>query len=165
MAIFEWICKDCNIFWDKEYSIGKAPDRTRCPKCKKLSSRYWQGNMPAVHFNVKGFPDRDRKLAKTGGHVAGDSDEVAKELINDSKKAMQHGNAMYQRVTLNPKGWNEEASKLSGEDRKKAGYFKPISDKRKQEKQDAVKKMTEDAYDKHLPEKTVGPNDPRIKQQ
>ena len=163
--IYEWICRECVIYWDREYRMGKAPSRTRCPKCKKLSGRYWQNNLPAVHFNVYGFPDRDRKLAKTGGHVSGDSDEMAKSLIQDSKNAMQHGNAMYQRVNFNPEGWNEAASKLSGEERTKAGYFKPINDKRKQEKQRTVEKMTGDAYNKHLPEKTVGPNDPRIKQQ
>tara|TARA_Y100000310_G_C20687613_1_gene820111 strand:- start:3559 stop:4053 length:495 start_codon:yes stop_codon:yes gene_type:complete len=162
---FEWVCRECEIYWDREYRIAQAPSRTKCPKCRKLSNRYWQNSIPAVHFNSKGFPDRDRKLAKTGGHVAGDSDEVCKELIKDSAKSIQHGNAMYQRVEFNPEGWNEAASKLSGEERDKAGYFKPISDERKQEKQRTVKKMTGDAYDKHLPEKTVGPNDPRIKQQ
>ena len=164
MAKFEWICHDCKVVWDKEYRIGKAPSRSKCPRCKSLRDRNYQ-NMPAVHFKCYGFPDNDRKLMKTGGHVAGDSDEAAKLLIQDSKNAMQHGNAMYQRVNFDPKGWNEAASKLDGEARDKAGYFKPIDDARKQEKQTTVKKMTGDAYNKHLPEKTVGPNDPRIKQQ
>jgi hypothetical protein len=165
MSRYEWACKECNLYWEKEYRMGKAPNRTKCPKCEKLSHRYWLNSIPAVHFNVKGFPDRDRKLAKTGGHVAGDSDEMAKSLINDCDRAMQHGNAMYQRVNFNPEGWNEAANKLSGKEKDKAGYFKPISDKRKQEKQRTVKNMTGDAYNKHLPDKTVGPNDPRIKQQ
>jgi len=165
MAIFEWICRECKIYWDKNYRIGKAPNRTKCPECTKLCDRYWQNSIPAVHFNVKGFPDRDRKLAKTGGHVAGDSDEMAKSLIQDSKNAMQNGNAMYQRVTFNPKGWNTAAARLSGEEREKAGYFKPISDRRKQEKQRISKKQTEDAYNKHMTHKTTGPNDPRIKHQ
>lgn len=165
MATYEWICLKCDIWWDKEYKMGTAPDKSRCPQCKKLSHRYWQNNIPAVHFNVIGFPDRDRKLAKTGGHVAGDSDEMCKSLIQDCDRSIQHGNAMYQRVSFNPEGWNKAASKLSGAEREKAGYFKPISGKRKQEKQRTVKNMTGDAYNKHLPDKTVGPNDPRIKQQ
>ena len=164
MGKYEWICTDCVIYWDREYAMkDKRPKRTRCPKCGKLSNRYWQNNIPAVHFNCIGFPDRDRKLAKTGGHVAGDSDEACIELIKDSKKAQQAGNAMYQRVNFDPKGWNEAASKLEGKARADAGYFKPISDERKQEKQRTVKNMTADAYNKHLPDKTVGPNDPRIK--
>lgn len=163
MPIYEWICPECEIWWDKEYKMGKAPDRTRCPKCKKLSSRYWQNNIPAVHFNVIGFPDRDRKLAKTGGHVSGDSDEVCKELIQDSKNAIEHGNAMYQKVTFNPEGYNAEAAKLSGEDREKAGYFKPISDDKREDKARRAKKQTADHYNKHMSDKKTGPNDPRIK--
>ena len=166
MAKYEWICQECLIYWDREYGMAeKRPKRTRCPQCNKLSNRYWQNNIPAVHFNVYGFPDRDRKLAKTGGHVAGDSDEMAKELIKGCETSMQTGNAMYQRVNFDPKGWNDAAEELSGQARLDAGGFVPIDDKRKQEKQESVKKMTADAYNKHLPDKTVGPNDPRIKQQ
>ena len=165
MTYYEWICKDCAIFWDEEYDMGTAPSKRACPKCEGMCNRYYENNIPAVHFNCKGFPDRDRKLAKTGGHVAGDSDEVAKELIKDCDRAMQHGNAMYQRVNIDPQGWNKEAAKLTGEARDNAGHFNAISDKRKQEKQETVKKMTAEAYDKHLPEKTIGPRDPRIKQQ
>ena len=164
VAKYEWICQDCVIYWDREYGMAdKRPKRTRCPECNKLCQRYWQNSIPAVHFNVKGFPDRDRKLAKTGGHVSGDSDEACKELIKYSKNSMQSGNAMYQRVNLDPKGWNEEAAKLSGEDRKKAGFFEPLTDKGRAEKRKRAKSQTAAVYNKHMTHKTSGPNDPRIK--
>jgi len=161
--IFEWICRECEVYWERDCKIGKAPGKTKCPECNKLCERYWQHNVPAVHFLSKGFPDRDRKLAKTGGHVSGDSDEVCKELIKDSERAMQHGNAMYQRVVFNPEGWNKEAEKLSGETRDKAGHFRPISEKRRREKENVAKIQTETVYDKNMTKKTSGPNDPRIK--
>ena len=54
MAIYEWICRDCNIWWDRDLSVGKAPDRTRCPKCKKLSHRYWQQQGVTVSYKDDG---------------------------------------------------------------------------------------------------------------
>mgnify|MGYP003114784662 CR=1 FL=1 len=165
MAKYEYSCHECKVLWECDFPFGSPESTTPCPKCNSDCGQNWLGREIPVHFKSYGFPDHDRKIAKTGGHIAGDSDEMAKELIEHSKKSMQTGNAMYQRVNFNPEGWNAEAEKLSGEDRDKAGYFKPIDSKRKQEKQDYVKNMTGHAYDKYLPEKTVGPNDPRIKQQ
>jgi len=46
MAAYEWICRECNIWWDRECRVGKAPDRTKCPKCKALSHRYFQHSVP-----------------------------------------------------------------------------------------------------------------------
>ena len=54
MAVFEWICRECNIWWDRECAPGKAPDRTRCPKCKTLSNRYWQQQGVTISFKDDG---------------------------------------------------------------------------------------------------------------
>ncbi len=163
MALYEYSCHECRLIWECDLPFGKPKKTTPCPNCKAKCEQNWVGREVPVHFKSYGFPDHDRKLSKTGGHIAGDSDEVAQELINDSKKAMQHGNAAYQRVNFNPEGWNAEAEKLSGEARDKAGHFKPITSERKREKERDAKNLTGHLYNKHLPEKTVGPNDPRIK--
>jgi predicted nucleic acid-binding Zn ribbon protein len=162
MPKYEWICKECNIFWDREYRIGRAPDKTKCPTCKKLSHRYYQNNIPAVHFNCEGFPDNDRRLR--GGAKKGSSDDNARELISSSERRMQTANQHYAPMHFNPKGWNEAAAKSDYERDRQSG-FAPITPERKQEKQEQAKRQTAEVYNKHMSHKKTGPNDSRIKQQ
>jgi len=54
MAIFEWICRECKIYWDRDCAVGKAPNRTKCPKCKELSHRYWQNEGVGISFKDDG---------------------------------------------------------------------------------------------------------------
>ena len=49
MAIYEFICHDCEVIWEREAPMSKAPSRSRCPECKKLKNRHW-GDDP-VTFN------------------------------------------------------------------------------------------------------------------
>ena len=55
MRFDEWVCNECKIYWDRELPIGTAPKRTKCPKCTKLSQRYWQNQ----GVNVKWGNDTD----------------------------------------------------------------------------------------------------------
>ena len=54
MAIFEWVCRECAIYWDRDCPVGKAPNRTKCPKCKKLCDKYWQNANTAISFKDDG---------------------------------------------------------------------------------------------------------------
>jgi len=47
---YEFICHPCKLIWDKEYSMKKAPARSRCPECNKLSEQNWSNKQTAVHF-------------------------------------------------------------------------------------------------------------------
>ena len=47
---YEFICHPCKLVWDKEYSMKKAPARSRCPECNKLSEQNWSNKQTAVHF-------------------------------------------------------------------------------------------------------------------
>jgi len=50
MPIFEYACKKCNVSWEREGEIGKAPKRTKCPSCSKYGFRYYGNQIPAISF-------------------------------------------------------------------------------------------------------------------
>jgi putative FmdB family regulatory protein len=106
MAIYEWVCEECNIFWDREYPLAKNPERTRCPQCKKLSNRLW-GAPPPVHFKGGGWTSGPQGFNKIGG-----SDEVNLKLQEGSKKRMATGWQHYAKYSP-PQKLLDEARKLS----------------------------------------------------
>lgn len=156
MATYEWICKKCDLFWDREYDVGKAPDRTKCPECKKLSHRYWQNQNVSVSFKDDGcgnkgstagdfhtVKQRYRKFAKEGY----DKDSANKFLhrkIKETKESMVDENFRYKPVYLRPDRLVE-----TGEARK-------LSLTEQSEKMKRARKLTEDAYDKAK----IDPNHP-----
>jgi len=71
MAYYEWVCKDCKLIWEREYDMGKAPDRTRCPECSKLSERHFDGSINVSWgddmdswFEMIFIPDLLRKVGR-----------------------------------------------------------------------------------------------------
>jgi len=50
MAIYEFMCKECKLYFEKERPMNKAPSSSKCPKCKKQAKRYY-GDM---NFICKG---------------------------------------------------------------------------------------------------------------
>ena len=73
MATYEWICRECNIWWDRELPMATAPSRTKCPKCKKLSNRYWQQQGVAVKFGDDMDFHTVRARNKKGQYVGDDA--------------------------------------------------------------------------------------------
>tara|TARA_R100000951_G_scaffold98292_3_gene88240 strand:+ start:1134 stop:1622 length:489 start_codon:yes stop_codon:yes gene_type:complete len=139
MAIFEWICQDCSIYWERDLPVGKAPDRTRCPKCKKLSDRYFANQ----GLNVKWGDDKDfhtvrrrnKKHAEDGfDKTAGD--RFLNQSIETTKNAMNDESYRY-------KGMNLDWDKLA-----KDRGVKKVTDAEASKKVESAKKMTIDAYDK-----------------
>lgn len=59
MATYEWVCNDCRLLWGREYKLGGAPSKTKCPECRKLSERLFYAT-PA-HFKGSGFYATDYK--------------------------------------------------------------------------------------------------------
>lgn len=85
MAKFDWGCPDCEIFWEREYPVGKAPKRTRCPECGKLSERY-MGNMNInISFKDDGTGNR--------GNGAMDFHTVRRRYQNHSKNGFDKDSA------------------------------------------------------------------------
>ena len=148
MAIFEWICRDCSIYWDRDCAVGKAPSKTRCPECKKLCSKYWQNSNTAISFKDDGcgngagtggamdfhsVKQRYRKFAKYGY----DKDSAHRFLNNqlkESKASMDDESYRYKSMNLN---W-----KKMGDD----GIARKLTQEESQAKVNRARDLTEDAY-------------------
>jgi len=138
MAIFEWVCQECNIYWERDLPVGKAPDRTRCPKCNKLSERYYANQ----GVNVKWGDDKDfhtvrsrykRHAEKGYDKTAGD--KFLNRSIEETKKTMNDDNFRYRPAYL-------KYDKIAED-----GMARKLSDKETSEKIERAGKLTRQAYD------------------
>lgn len=149
MAIFEWVCRDCNIWWDREYAPGKAPDRTRCPKCSTLSPRYWEQQNVAISFNddgtgnqnnpgVQDFHTVRRRYQKhfKNGYDKDSGNKWLHNSIDKTKKAMDDESFRYKSANID---WDKFADSRK---------LKKVSEDETRNKIERSKKLTQDAYDK-----------------
>jgi predicted nucleic acid-binding Zn ribbon protein len=136
VAIFEYACDKCSIFWEREAGVGKAPKWTKCPECGKRGNRYF-GSAPNVQFRGKNLYEfhtnrsRLQKFAKDGWDKD-TADRYYNEHIAESKRAMQNQGQAYARYEPNIEKLTQEGSikKLSQ---------KEFSEKDKQAQQIATK--------------------------
>lgn len=128
MAIYEWKCDECKLFWEREYPFAKNPRRTRCPECNKLSERYFS-KAPAVHFKGGGW------MTKGGGELAGSSDDLNKAMQEGCNNRMEKGFRAYAKYTPK-KAWMD------------AQHPRKLSPKETSQKIDAARKQAAHAYDK-----------------
>jgi len=131
MPIYEWACRECKLYWERECRLGKAPDRTRCPECNKLSGRKWDV-APPVHF--KGGRGAGWHT-KGGGELDGSSDVLNKAMQEGTKKRIEKGYEAYK--VYSP---SEGYIKATGARR--------MSDEEVVKKLDASKKASAEVYDK-----------------
>ena len=146
MPTYEWICRECNIYWDRECRLGKAPDRTRCPKCKSLSPRYWQQQGVAISFkddgncnknsNVNDFHTVRRRYQKVAekGYDKKSANTFLRNQIEASKKAQDNEDFRYKSAEVD---WHKLADDRG---------LKKVSEKEAKEKQERSRKLTGDAY-------------------
>jgi predicted nucleic acid-binding Zn ribbon protein len=98
--IFEYVCHECELIWQRECRVGKAPGRTRCPECKKLSERFF-GSMPAVHFKGTDFWTVRNQIRKSRLNKQ-DINEFYEGANKASEKRMGTGWQHYSRMDINP---------------------------------------------------------------
>lgn len=151
MTLYEWICRECDIFWERDCQMGKAPNRTKCPKCKKLSGRYYENANVAVSFKDDGHGNgglgvggandfhtvrrRYQKVAKNGF----DKDSANRFLrtsIESSKKAMSDESYRYKPVYIN-------YEKLAAD-----GKARKLSSIEANKKVETARRLTQEAYDR-----------------
>ena len=48
--MYEYACHECELFIEKDFRMGKAKKKVKCPECKKFAERYFGGSAPPVHF-------------------------------------------------------------------------------------------------------------------
>lgn len=151
MTLYEWICRDCDIFWERDCQMGKAPTRTKCPKCKKLSGRYYENANVGISFKddgqgngglgVGGANDfytvrkRYQKVAEKG-YDKDSANRFLRKNIEASKKAMNDDSYRYKPVNLK---WDNIA---------RDNNIKRLSSTQVEKKIQSAKKLTEEAYDR-----------------
>ena len=148
MAIFEWICRECLIYWDRDCAIGKAPKRTKCPKCKKLCGKYWENANTSISFKDDGcgnangtggamdfhtIKQRYRKHAKKGY----DKDSANRFLHSQIKKTQERTDDDSFRYKSANFKWDKMA-----ED----GVVRKLGTAEAYQKKKRAEKLTSDAY-------------------
>jgi len=148
MAVYEWVCRDCNIWWDRELPLGTAPKRTKCPECGKLCSRYYQQQNVGISFkddgncnknsNANDFHTVRRRYQKVAeqGYDKDSANRFLHRSIRDSKKAQDDESFRYKGANIN---WDKFAESRG---------LKKVGDKEASNKQERSRKLTADAYDR-----------------
>lgn len=103
MAIYEFICHDCEVIWEREAPMSKAPSRSRCPECKKLKNRHW-GEVP-VMFNGKDYYTNKRKNHNLVYKDKQKGKEIAENLLDATKKMAETPVSPYANYTLSKEGF------------------------------------------------------------
>ena len=147
MAKFEWICKECSIYWDREYGVGKAPNKTKCPKCRKLSHRYWANQNVNISFCDDGAGNRNNKGANDfhtikrryqkhaeEGFDQTSADKFLRNAATGAQERMDSEAGKYKSMNIK---WDKVA---------KDKGLRKLSDKETAQKVERAKKLTEDAY-------------------
>lgn len=103
MAIYEFICHDCSVIWEREAPMSKAPSRSRCPECKKLSNRHW-GEVP-VMFNGKDYHTNKRKNNNLVYKDKAKAKEIQESLLDSAKRTAESKVSPYSNYSLSQKGF------------------------------------------------------------
>ena len=149
MAMYEWICRDCNIWWDREYDLGKAPKRTKCPKCGKLSSRYWQQQNVGVSFKDDGNCNKDNPGVNDFQTVKRRYQKVAEQGFDkDSANRFLHNQIDASKKAQNDESFRYKAAKMDWHKYAESRGLKKVGDAEAKQKQENAKKLTEQAYDR-----------------
>jgi len=147
MAYFEWVCKDCKIYWEREYPVGTAPKRTKCPKCRALSQKYWQNQGVNISFCDDGAGNKGNKGAMDfhtvkrryqkhaeEGYDQQSGDRFLRRSLEKTKERIDSTEGKYKSMNIK---WDKYA---------KDHGFKKLSDKETAQKVERAKKLTEEAY-------------------
>ena len=149
MAVYEWVCRECNIWWDRECRVGKAPDRTRCPKCKTLSHRYWQQEV-AISFKDDGAGNQGGNRGAQDFHTVKrryqkhiedgyDKDSANKWLHQSIKKTKEATDDEAFRYLSANIDWDKFADSRG---------LKKVGEREVRNKIERSKKLTAEAYDR-----------------
>lgn len=150
MALYEWVCRDCDIWWDRDCTAGKAPVRTKCPKCKHLSDRYYEKQSVTVSFKDDGtgnqtgnrgamdFHSVRRRYKKfhEKGYDKKSGDRWLNQSIETTKAAMDDENFRYKSANID---WDKFADSRG---------LKKVSHDEAKQKVERSRNLTSDAYDR-----------------
>ena len=146
MTVYEWICRECDTYWDRDCPMGKAPNRTKCPICKKLCGRFYENANVSVSFKDDGQGNR--------GSGANDFHTVRRRYQKHAEKGFDKDSAnrfLNKQIEITKRAMNDESYRYKSVDIKwdeleKDGKIKRSSSGHIAKKVENAKKLTEDAY-------------------
>jgi len=148
MAIFEWVCRECSIYWDRDCPVGKAPNRTKCPKCKKLCGKYWQNSGVAISFKDDGCGNK--------GTGAGDFHTIKQRYRKHAKKGYDktsanrflHRQIEQTRLRTDDEAFRYKSADFNWDKMAEDGIVRKLGTGEAYDKKKRAEKLTIDAYDK-----------------
>lgn len=127
MAIYEFVCHDCKIFWEKEAPMSKAPRRTKCPECSKLREQNYTSAPPVIYKGTDyRTPGRIHVKARTNPQ---NIDEWYDYETKETQKRLLAGGSMYRHYVIDAKSALEK------------GTLTKVSDKVYKERVKTIKKV------------------------
>ena len=134
MTKYDWICNDCEVIWEQDHPLGKAPKETECPECGEMRARNWSS---VTTFRMKGDCHTNRVRLRDRYQKGMGKDE-ADQFLNDSIKASER--------SINT-GWKHYARYTPKiEEGLKNGVIRKRTDREAQQAKENAKKMTETVY-------------------
>ena len=98
MPIYTWACHECELYWEREYKMGKAPEKTKCPGCEKRKGRSYDS--PVLRFIGSGFYVNDYGKGNWAHNTQqGAVDEFVRDSEKASKERMKTGFQNYKVFT------------------------------------------------------------------
>ena len=148
MPRFDFACKDCDMDWEVEADVGKAPKESLCPACEELAPRYYGNQTLNISFKDDGAGNRytnagefhtvKRRYEKHAKHGL-DKDSANRFLnkaIKDTTERIVDTSNKYV-----PYHFDYEALEKRGKARR-------LNDTETAKKLETARKLTKDAYDK-----------------
>jgi hypothetical protein len=149
MAMYEWICRDCNIWWDRDLKLGTAPKRTKCPKCGKLCSRYYQQQNVAVSFKDDGAGNAANQGVNDFHTIRRRYQKFAQDGYDkDSANTFLHGQIKASKNAMDDESFRYKSAQIDWHKYAESRGLKKVGDKEAQQKVKNAKRLTEDAYDR-----------------
>jgi putative FmdB family regulatory protein len=145
MPTYEYLCEKCEIVWEKDADIGKAPKTIKCKECEKRVGRYLSeitfsfkddgmgcSTNPGARdfytiksrykkFNEKGYD-------KTAAHT------FYRRSIRETKGRITDESARYKSVNIDYQKMGQD------------GVLKSVGEKKARERQEGARRFSEAAY-------------------
>lgn len=148
MARFEFLCKECDISWEHEADVGKAPKETLCPACEELSPRYYGNQTLNISFKDDG--------ARNHYSNAGDFHTVKRRYEKFDKEGFDKDSAnrfLNKAIKDTTDRIVDTSNKyvpyhFDYESMAKKGTARRLNDTETAKKLETARKLTQEAYDK-----------------
>lgn len=127
--------------------MSKAPSRSRCPECKKLSNRHW-GDVP-VMFNGSDYYTNKRKQQNLVYKDKAKAKEIHENLLDGAKRMSEQQESPYKKVSLKPEALDKMVA---------AGAAKRKTDTEIKRSREHVEKIGRDVYNSNSSIRKMKPN-------